>query len=255
VLQKKYETNPYLTGIFRVIWNDGERKDYPTSATWIDKEEVADQFIIRVYEKPLDGYAYVIGGDTHGDGDDNFTGTVINNTTGNRAATLYYKGKNSKLYASQMWALAMHYNKALLGIEVNWNTYPIELMTDWHYPRQYQREKTDTFTGEVHKKYGWKTDGNTRPLIIEREATIVREDISKINDIPTLDEMLTFVENKDGKPDAESGKHDDLLMSEMIAEGIRSQQTREVTPVYIDNRLYPDEDFDDYRSSGSNYFD
>jgi len=252
-LEKLYADKPYKTGIFNITWNDGERKDYPTAAKWIDKEE--GLMTIRVYEEVLEGYPYVIGGDTKGDGTDRFTGTVINNTTGNRAATFFYKGNDSKMYTAQIWALGMHYNKAVTGIEVNFNTYPIELMTDWHYPRQYQREKTDTFTGEVHKKYGWKTDGNTRPLIIEREATIIKEHINKINDVQTIDEMLTFVEDKNGRPDAESGKHDDLLMSDMIAEGVRSQQSRSVTPVYIDNRLYPDEDFDDYRSSGNNYFD
>jgi hypothetical protein len=39
-----------------------------------------------------------------------------------------------------------------------------------------------------------------------------------------LDECLTFVKDKNGRPDAESGKHDDILMSDMIANASRSQQ-------------------------------
>jgi hypothetical protein len=151
-----------------------------------------------------------------------------------------------------MWALAKYYNQAMIGIEVNFNKYPIEILKDWNYPRQYQREIPDTFTGGVKKTYGFKTDGNTRPLIIEREIVLVSEQINCINDIPTLNEMLTFIKDKNGRPDAESGKHDDLLFSDMIGEGIRNQQTRLIEKVIVDNRLYPDEDFDDYKAD--NYY-
>jgi hypothetical protein len=38
----------------------------------------------------------------------------------------------------------------------------------------------------------------------------------------------------------------------MIGEGIRNQQTRLIEKVIVDNRLYPDEDFDDYKAD--NYY-
>lgn len=253
ILERLYKTNPYDTGMFTITWNDPIIMDKPVAFKRNNSKEIEGQPIIRIYEQPKTGNPYVIGGDTKGEGSDKFTGTIINNNTGNRAATLYFPGNNSKMYTAQMWALGMYYNQALIGIEVNFNTYPIELMSDWNYPRQYQREKVDTFTGQVLKAYGWRTDGNTRPLIIEREIVLVDEDISCINDIPTLSEMLTFVKDKNGRADAESGKHDDLLLSDMIGEGIRGQQVRIVEEILIDDRLYPDEDFDDYRHD--NYFD
>jgi len=123
-----------------------------------------------------------------------------------------------------VWALAKYYNTALAGIEVNFNTYPIELLTDWQYTQQYVREKFDTFEGSLQKKYGWKTDGTTRPLIIEREIALVDEHIELFHDIDFLRECLTFV-NKDGRSDAESGKHDDILFSDMIAQACSTQQT------------------------------
>ena len=44
-----------------------------------------------------------------------------------------------------------------------------------------------------------------------------------------LRECMTFVYDDNGRPDAVSGKHDDLLFSDMIANEIRTQQrfTRE----------------------------
>ena len=41
--------------------------------------------------------------------------------------------------------------------------------------------------------------------------------------------MLTFVYDENWKPQAEQGKHDDLVMSLAIAHFIRSQQTTAIT--------------------------
>jgi hypothetical protein len=240
-LEQAYDKKPPKQGEFLITWNDPDRMDYPTAATWIDKKDG----IIKIYEEPKTGYPYTIGGDTKGEGSDWFSGTVKNNHTGVRSATLHMAGLKSKPYTAQMWALANYYNEALIGIEVNFNTYPVELLTDWHYPRQYMREKTDTITKEVKKQYGWKTDGNTRPLIIEREITIVDESIECFCDIGTLKEMLTFVIDKDGRYDAESGKHDDLLFSDMIAEAISNQQTHDVEGNNVFDADADDDDYDD----------
>lgn len=141
-----------------------------------------------------------------------------------------------------MWALGMYYNTALIGIEANFNTYPIELLSDWKYPKQYMREKVDTITKEIKKQFGWRTDGNTRPLIIETEITTVDENIEHFFDIETLNEMLTFIKDKNGRYDAETGKHDDLLFSDMIADAISSQQTRVIEKETKVDDFYLDKD-------------
>jgi hypothetical protein len=63
--------------------------------------------------------------------------------------------------------------------------------------------------------------------------------------------MLTFIRDKDGRPDAQTGKHDDLLFSEMIAEGIRDQQTRIVDVIQT---VIDDDDEEDDRRSDDNWF-
>lgn len=245
-LEQYYKTNPPLQGEFIITWNNPDMMDYPISYKWTNKSNG----FVKIYENVKHGYPYVIGGDTKGDGSDRFAGTVKNNNTGVRCASLHWQGAKSKYYTAQMWALGMYYNTALIAIETNWNTYPIELLTDWHYPRQYQREMKDKFTGELKKSYGWKTDGNTRPLIIEKEITEVEENIDNFTDIETLNEMLTFVD-KDGRADAQSGKHDDLLISDMITNDVGNQQSHVVEK--IDDEILDDED--DYKPNGSSFFD
>jgi hypothetical protein len=227
-------------GEFIIHWNDPERRDYPINYTWKDSPTGC----IKIYQEPMERYPYVVGGDTKGEGLDWFSGTVIRNDTKERCATLHSQELKSKHYTSQMWALGMYYNKALISIEVNFNTYPIELLNEWHYVSQYMRETYDNFEGKMKKAYGWKTDGTTRPLIIEREITLVDEHPELFHDIDFLRECLSFID-KDGRADAETGKHDDILFSDMIAHAAGAQQTTiiEEIPMW---KEYPEEDFDDY---------
>ena len=54
----------------------------------------------------------------------------------------------------------------------------------------------------------------------------MRDDTSIVSDETTMQEMLTFVRNEETlKPEAESGAHDDCVMSLAIAHYIRPQQS------------------------------
>ena len=57
---------------------------------------------------------------------------------------------------------------------------------------------------------------------------LIRDNTELFTDIEMLRECLTFVYDKNMRPDAQIGKHDDLLFSDMIANQIRSQQTYEL---------------------------
>jgi hypothetical protein len=250
VLRKRYEDKPPKIGYFYFEWHNPDIMDIPKPETirWVGDKNGC----IKIYEEPKRGYPYAIGGDTKGEGSDFFAGTVKNNHTGNRAATLHGQ-MQSKYYTGQMYCLGHYYNDALIGIETNFNTYPIELLTDWGYMRQYMRQRLDTFTKEIHKQYGWKTDGNTRPLIIEREITLIEENIEQFNDIEFLEECLTFVKDKNGRPDAMTGKHDDILFSDMIAEAVGDQQTRMVDYDDPIDDIYEDDDED--KPNKASFFD
>ena len=179
---------------------------------------------IKIFEEPQEGVPYVLAGDTAGEGSDNFTAQVINNITGKQVAVL--KQQYSELeYAQQVYCLGLYYNTALIGIETNFSTYPNEKLQEWDYPNLYIREKADTYVNRYNKSFGFKTTPVTRPLILGQLQEIVLEEIDNINDIDTLREMLTFIKNKVGRPEAEVGFHDDLVMALAIVYYIRTQQT------------------------------
>ena len=118
----------------------------------------------------------------------------------------------------------MYYNEALIGIEANFDTFPIRKLLEFGYKKQFVREKEDTYTGKHDKAYGFRTDRITRPLILSMLQSIVNDHIELINDKETLEEMLVFIRNEKGRPEAQEGCHDDLVMALAIAYYIRTQQ-------------------------------
>lgn len=199
-------------------------------------KEEKDGFI-DIFELPKLNYPYVLSGDTSGEGSDYFTGQVLDNTTGRQVAKLR-KEFDADEYTRQMYCLGNYYNEALIGIEANFDTFPIKKLLEMGYDKQFVREKEDTYTGKVVKAFGFRTDRITRPLILSMLQAIINDHIELINDKETLEEMLVFVRNEKGRPEAQEGCHDDLVMALAIAYYIRTQQSYEVK---IENKIEPKE--------------
>ena len=192
---------------------------------------------IDIFELPRINYPYVLSGDTAGEGSDYFTGQVLDNTTGKQVAKLR-KEFDADEYTRQMYCLGNYYNEALIGIEANFDTFPIKKLLELGYDNQFIREKEDTYTGKIEKAFGFRTDRITRPLILSMLQAIINDHIELINDKETLEEMLVFVRNEKGRPEAQEGCHDDLVMALAIAYYIRTQQSYEVK---IEEEIKPKE--------------
>ena len=196
---------------------------------------------IKLIKKPEEYKPYVLGGDTAGEGSDSFTGTVIDNTNGKIVAVLKHE-QDETFYTRQIYCLGWYYNKALIGLETNFSTYPTKMLAEeYEYPNLYVRDKEDDYTGKIVKAYGFRTDRITRPLILAELQRIFEEEIEKITDIDILKEALTFIKNEKGRAEAQEGCHDDLIMGTAITYYIASQQAtsiiypngeKEITSIY-----------------------
>lgn len=165
---------------------------------------------------------YCIGGDTAGEGSDYFTAHVLDARTGIQVAVMKHKF-DSDQYAKQMYCLGKLYKNALIGIEANFDSFPIMELTRLGYTNQYVREYQDTYTHKTEKRFGFKTTQLTRPTAISRLIQIVRENPESINDKDTLEELLTITRNEKGRIEAPEGGHDDQMMGLAIAHQIREQ--------------------------------
>lgn len=218
----------YTTKAFRD--NYGEEYIKIDKYEWVEDEEGC----VEIYEDVQKRHPYVLGGDTAGDGSDFFTAHVLDNITGKQVVKLKQKF-NEIEYTMQIFCLGMYYNEALIGLETNFSTYPTNKLDEMKYPNLYVREKEDTYQDKKEKRFGFKTTPITRPLILAELQSIVLNEIEKINDKETLEEMLKFIKNMDkkGRPEAEAGYHDDLVMALAISFYIRTEQSFKLLPEKI----------------------
>ena len=183
---------------------------------------------------------YCIGGDTAGEGSDYFTAHVLDAKTGIQVATLKHQF-DADQYAKQLYCLGKFYSykgrerteDALIGIEANFDSFPIRELQRLGYTNQYVREKIDEYTGKTEKRFGFKTTSITRPTIISYLIQIVREHTETINDKDTLEELLTIIRNEKGRIEAPEGGHDDQMMGLAIAHEIRNQVTFDMEEIRV----------------------
>lgn len=224
---------PIKTGYFLYDY-DGLRI---TNIRWMNDKNG----YIKIYQLPNtpEVTKYCIGGDTAGEGSDSFTGHVLDARTGIQVAHLKHQF-DSDQYTKQMYCLGVYYKQALIGIEANFDSFPIMELQRLGYSNQYVRLTQDTYTGKTEKRFGFKTTSLTRPTIISKLIEIVREHCEVINDRETLEELLTIIRNEKGRIEAPEGGHDDDMMGLAIAHHIREQvvfndETMYVNPNYSFN--------------------
>lgn len=226
---------PIKTGYFSYDY-DGARI---TNIRWINDSDG----YIKIYRLPdTEMNKFCIGGDTSGDGSDYFTAHVLDAKTGEQVATLKQQF-DADQYTRQVYCLGKYYGwynpssgrreDALIGIEANFDSYPIRELQRLGYYNQYVRESIDSYTGKTEKKFGFRTTSITRPTIISYLIELVREHTELLNDEDTIQELLTIIRNEKGRIEAPDGGHDDQMMGLAIAYEVRNQVSLSEEPIGV----------------------
>ena len=198
---------------------------------WLTKQDG----LLRVWEEPVPGRAYIIGADVaegliHGD----FScADVIEHLTGKQVAQ-WHGHIDPDLYATVLYWLGVRYNTAWLAVERN--NHGISTLTELNksrYPLLYV-EMIPEPPGKPRKRFGWLTNRSTKPLCIDNLVSILREYKHGIQSEQTFGEMLTYILNEDGSMGAQEGLNDDRVMSLAIA-----HQVRRILPLPAMQQLRP----------------
>lgn len=216
---------PIAQGFF--VYNEESAKlNIMENIKWVDDPNGC----IKLYEEVKEGHPYVMGGDTSGDGSDYNVGWVIDNSNLNNVAVIR-KQLDETEYTRQCYCLGLYFNTALIGIEINFSTYPTKKLKEYGYPNLYRRQIEDNIAEDTVDKYGFRTDKLTRPIIIQGAIQVFKDYINTINDRDTLEEAKRFIYNDKMRPEAQVGYHDDLIMSLAITHYIKTQQTHEIIEI------------------------
>ena len=95
-------------------------------------------------------------------------------------------------------------------------------------------------------RYGWDTNSATRPAMLGQLKEAIDNKVLRIYDKPTIEEMFSFVivqTSSSRKAQAESGSHDDLVMSLAIA-----WQLYQIAPVLLSEGEPALNDFTEYKN-------
>jgi hypothetical protein len=180
---------------------------------------------LEIFEMPEQGQRYVVGGDTaeglaHGDKQ---TLYVLKHKT-EECVAVYRSNVPPDEFIGVAFNVGKFYNWAILGIEANkdglWVNDGLDKMG---YINLYYRKVFDDITKNVTKFFGWKTTSTTRPFAL---AALKAVFLRKTTGFPMaiLSEMVTFIRNAKGRPEAISGKHDDVVMAASIAYAVLQEQ-------------------------------
>jgi hypothetical protein len=182
-----------------------------------------------VWESPDYTRDYMVVADVaRGDGKDYSACHVID--IENNVQVAEYKGQiGTKEYGHLLIGLATEYNEAMLVIEnanIGWAT--IQVAIDRNYPNLYYSPKVESNASSYFEKYmdtskmtpGFTMSSRTRPMVIGKFQEYLSDKGVTFQSKRLLEEMRTFIW-KNGRPEAQGGYNDDLVMAFGIAMYIR----------------------------------
>lgn len=169
---------------------------------------------IKIYKEKQKGSSYVVAGDpAEGTGGD-YSAAVILDIESLEIVAVYQGHLKPPEFAAKLVEMCNLYKfpgqyPPLLAVERNNHGHAVLLALNemLNYSNIYQHSD---------EKLGFRTDGISRPLMIDKFIEAFDGGHLKIYDKAILAECLTLI-NNNGKIEASSGKHDDLIIACSIA--------------------------------------
>ena len=210
---------------------------YPEYIEFYEKSYIKDPMERRgtdqnlwVWETPDYTRDYIVVADvSRGDGKDYSAFHVIDVESNVQVAE--YKGQMPpKEFGYFLTGLATEYNNAMLVVEnanIGWAT--LDAIIERGYKNLYYSPKSDAITAESYLRVyegnsemtpGFTMSMRTRPLVINKFREFVGDRSATIQSKRLFEEMKVFIW-KNGRPEAQTGYNDDLVMSFGIAMFLR----------------------------------
>jgi len=179
---------------------------------------------------------YLLVGDVaRGDGNDFSVFHIFDTNTMEQVAE--YRGKpTTDLFSGILFDAGKEYGDAMVVIENNNIGFSVlEKLIDAGYPNLYHSTKgTHQYLEQYEAEQvsnsvpGFTTSQKTRPLIVAKLEEFVRNELIILNSTRSFQELKTFVW-KNGRPEAQRGYNDDLVMSLAIGCWVRDTVLEENT--------------------------
>ena len=186
--------------------------------------------LYRLWERPQRKRQYVIGADVAegielegapaNDKNDNSSADVLDRATGKQVCHL--NGKITPDEFGRMLALlGRFFNNAYIGVESNsgYGTHVLDELQRSDYPQHllYRQQILDEATKLPTRKLGWRTTQANKKSMCAALDMALRTSELFVESAETLHEMRSFAVKPNGRIEADSGRHDDRVISLAIA--------------------------------------
>jgi hypothetical protein len=191
---------------------------------------------LLVWELPDPEEDYAIGADiAEGlENGDRSSFDVIKKSSGEQVAH-WFGYLDAELFAQLLAHAGKWYNTAYIGPERNNHGHAVLQKLRDIYPLRaiYAEQYLDREDDDETPKLGWLTTKQSKPVITEGLKTLLRNGVSGIRWIGTVNEANTYVYDPKGAMGAQSGCYDDQVMSYAIAQEMRARMPArpKVTPI------------------------
>jgi len=193
----------------------------PKYRTWIDRN-------YHIWKEFENGGSYLLSADVaRGDGKDYSVFHVLD--IKNMEQVAEYQGKTDlDNFAKLLFDVGTEYGNCMVVVENNNVGYAVlTKLIDMRYPNVfYSMKGSQDFIDSTSAQYtsntvpGFSTTMKSRPLIVAKLEEFIRNKMIKINSQRTINEFDTFVW-VNGRPEAQKGYNDDLVMSLAIGCWVR----------------------------------
>ena len=188
------------------------------SESFILIEDVKTGYI--QYAEPKIGRIYSMGVDTSGgstSGDySSFVVVDITNKDYPQIVATYYERIPVLQYAERVLQESLKWNAYTVVEKNSYGLAIIEYLISREYSFMYTKTKFDAVENRYKEEYGFYTDQKTRPIMLGKLQHFINNKKILIEDKRLQAEINAFIYDK-GKPQASSGKHDDMIMACALA--------------------------------------
>ena len=176
------------------------------------------------------GHRYVMGIDVSSGGSKDFSAIcVVDVEAWGLAARFQGKVTPTEL-GEEAYRLGRVYNNALAVPEITggWGFTVEQELKRFRYPTLYTRRVLDRLTRKWTDRTGWDTTAKTRAHMLDTLDRVLRDGDFDLVDLAAVNELATFVRQENGKPEAQPGCHDDIVMSLAIAVTVAADMPRQL---------------------------
>jgi len=201
---------------------------------------------LLIWEHPEDGKHYAIGADVQWGKSEtaDYDACYVECVETGKICARWWGRVDMFAWSRILASLGHYYNTAALAPENNTEAgkgvmWPLlGLVGDYRYPNLWVQFKKRPYGALRPVDYGWHTDAHTKPdMVISTHEAIFAHHGMDWADKDLVDEMASFITDKNAKMTAPKGQNDDRLMARMItgkvAESVRVElASRPLEPFY-----------------------